>query len=51
MSGRYIGECTRLTHDILFETKQQQLEGLILLIDWKLMMILLELHFHFMVII
>ena len=34
ISGRFIGENIRQIYDILFETKQQQLPGLILSIDF-----------------
>ena len=30
ITGRYIGEDIRLVYDILFETKQQQIPGLLL---------------------
>ena len=35
ISGRYIGENIRLIYDILFETKQQNMPGLLLSIDFK----------------
>ena len=35
MSGRFIGENIKLTYDILFETKQQEIPGLILSIDFE----------------
>ena len=35
ISGRYIGENIRLIYDILFETKQQNMPGLLLSIDLK----------------
>lgn len=33
ISGRFIGENTRLMYDVLFEAKRQQIPGLLLLID------------------
>lgn len=35
ISGRFIGENIRLIYDILFETKQQEIPGLILSIDFQ----------------
>ena len=35
ISGRYIGENIRLVYDILFETKQQNIPGLLLSIDFQ----------------
>ena len=35
MSGRFIGENIKLIYDILFETKQQEIPGLILSIDFE----------------
>ena len=35
IAGRFIGENIRLIYDVLFETKQQQIPGLILSIDFK----------------
>ena len=35
ITGRYIGENIRLVYDILFETKQQQIPGLLLSIDFQ----------------
>ena len=35
MSGRFIGENIRLIYDILFETNQQEIPGLILSIDFQ----------------
>ena len=35
ITGRYIGENIRLVYDIFFETKQQQIPGLLLSIDFQ----------------
>ena len=35
ITGRYIGENIRLVYDVLFETKQQQIPGLLLSIDFQ----------------
>ena len=35
IAGRFIGENIRLIYDVLFKTKQQQIPGLILSIDFK----------------
>lgn len=35
VAGRYIGECTRLTSDIIFKMKKLKMEGIILLIDFE----------------
>ena len=35
ITGRYIGENIRLVYDILFETKHQQIPGLLLSIDFQ----------------
>ena len=35
INGRFIGENTRLTYDIINECKQQNIEGLIILIDFE----------------
>ena len=35
ISGRFIGENIRLIYDVLFETKNRNLQGLILSIDFK----------------
>lgn len=35
IKDRYIGECTRLIYDILYETKKRKLPGLLLLIDFE----------------
>ena len=35
ISGRYIGENIRTIYDILFETKQQNIPGLMLSIDFQ----------------
>ena len=35
ITGRYIGENIRLVYDILFETKQQQIPGLLLSLDFQ----------------
>ena len=35
IKGRYIGECTRLIYDILYETKIKKMPGLLLLVDFQ----------------
>ena len=35
MEGRFIGENIRLIYDVLFETKQQNIPGLVLYIDFE----------------
>lgn len=35
ISGRYIGECTRLVSDIIFKLKKKNMTGIILLIDFE----------------
>ena len=35
IAGRFIGENIRLIYDVLFETKQQNIPGLILSIDFE----------------
>lgn len=40
ISGRFIGENIKLIYDILFETKQQEIPGLILSIDFEKLSIL-----------
>ena len=35
IAGRFIGENLRLIYDILFETKQQEIPGLLLFIDFQ----------------
>lgn len=35
ISGRFIGEKNRLIYDILFETKEQEIPGLLLSIDFQ----------------
>ena len=35
ISGRYIGENIRLIYDILFETKQQNIPELLVLVDFQ----------------
>ena len=35
VKGRYIGECTRLIYDILYESKKNNKQGLLLLVDFQ----------------
>ncbi len=35
IKGRYIGECTRLVHDIIENTRKKDIAGMILLIDFE----------------
>lgn len=35
VAGRYIGECTRLTSDIIYKMKKLKMSGIILLIDFE----------------
>ena len=45
VKDRYIGECTRLIYDILYESKQENIPGLLLLIDFQKAFDSLEISF------
>ena len=47
MKGRYIGECTRLILDIIERTEEEQLPGLLLLVDFEKAFESLEWDFMF----
>ena len=47
MKGRYIGECTRLILDIIERTEEEQIPGLLLLVDFEKAFEFLEWDFMF----
>jgi hypothetical protein len=47
LKGRYIGECTRLILDIIVRTEEEQIPGLLLLVDFEKAFDSLEWDFMF----
>jgi hypothetical protein len=47
MKWRYIGECTRLTLDIIERTEEEQIPSLLLLVDFEKALYSLEWDFMF----